>query len=141
MSLDKPVEHQQYNIGVKALITSGKSLLLLKRVDYDKWDMPGGRINKGELPHDALLRELIEELPGITNIKIGAVIHAEPQDFTLPNGKQLMLLFYPVTATLPILLKSSAEHNEIRWINKASIVNLPLQKPIKTATELAFRLS
>lgn len=48
-----------------AAIIRDNKILLLKRGKApfkDKWDLPGGYLNKGELPKDALQRELEEEL-------------------------------------------------------------------------------
>lgn len=50
-----------YRIGVKALITDENGRFLLCREDDNFWDFPGGWLEHGEEPHDALRRELHEE--------------------------------------------------------------------------------
>ena len=53
---------------VAAVIQSGDKILATKRGYGDlinKWEFPGGKINKGEKPKDALKREIEEELKGI----------------------------------------------------------------------------
>lgn len=51
--------------GVFALImapdTSCKTVLLSERADGKGWNLPGGRVEKGENDHDALIREVREE--------------------------------------------------------------------------------
>src|SRR5580700_7778522 len=58
-----------FHLGVKALLcNSHGQLLLLKKKWADQffWDIPGGRLKKGEAPLDALKRE-IEEETGLTH--------------------------------------------------------------------------
>ena len=52
-------QHLITDISVKALIErDGKVLIVLDR----KWELPGGRMNVGEQPEEALHREIEEEL-------------------------------------------------------------------------------
>jgi 8-oxo-dGTP pyrophosphatase MutT (NUDIX family) len=62
-------KHKLFFIGVKGLIqnTSGQ-LLLLKRVEDNTWDLPGGRIDKDEQPEETMRREIKEET-GLENLK------------------------------------------------------------------------
>ena len=36
-------------------------ILLVKHRRYDKWVLPGGQLKAGEVPHEAALREILEE--------------------------------------------------------------------------------
>ena len=58
-----------------------------------KWEFPGGKIEPGETPFDALAREWTEEI-GVT------VAGAEPFAFSTGDagGRPLILLFFKVTA-------------------------------------------
>jgi 8-oxo-dGTP pyrophosphatase MutT (NUDIX family) len=138
---DGPVEvpHEAFNIGVKALIVRNDRVLLLKRRDLPRWEVPGGRINQGENAFETLRRELAEELPHITHIRIGRMLHAEQADFLLPNGNHLMLLFYHVNARLLFPIELSEEHCETTW---ASLTELAAFKPpaaILTAARTALQ--
>jgi 8-oxo-dGTP pyrophosphatase MutT (NUDIX family) len=49
--------------GVKCVLTCGERLLLVRHTYGDRrWDLPGGRIKRGETPAEAARREIREEL-------------------------------------------------------------------------------
>jgi 8-oxo-dGTP diphosphatase len=81
---------------VAAVIERDGKLLICQRTRHQtmplKWEFPGGKIEEGEQPRDALRRELEEEL-GI-RAKIGDEI-ARLQH-TYPNGAAVELRFYIV---------------------------------------------
>lgn len=58
-----------------------------------KWEFPGGKVEPGESPEEALARELREELA--IEAKIGERMHR--QDVRYANGPLISLLFYRVT--------------------------------------------
>ncbi|MFY9909475.1 MAG: (deoxy)nucleoside triphosphate pyrophosphohydrolase [Candidatus Sulfotelmatobacter sp.] len=81
---------------VAAVIEKKGKLLVCQRTRHQtmplKWEFPGGKIEEGEQPRDALRRELEEEL-GI-QAKVGDEI-ARVQH-TYPNGAAVELRFYIV---------------------------------------------
>lgn len=81
---------------VAALIEKDGKLLICQRTRHQtmplKWEFPGGKIEEGEQPRDALRRELEEEL-GIT-ATIGDEIARLQHEY--PNGGIVELRFYIV---------------------------------------------
>jgi 8-oxo-dGTP diphosphatase len=81
---------------VAAVIEKDAKVLVCQRTRHQtmplKWEFPGGKIEEGEQPRDALRRELEEEL-GI-HAKIGDEI-ARLQH-TYPNGGSVELRFFVV---------------------------------------------
>jgi len=129
-----PIEHQVFEIGVKALIVHEGRLLLLKRRDYHKWEMPGGRINTGETVVQALRRELREELPGSGNVVIGRIAHAHQTDFMLPGDRRLMLLFFTVALSPAASVTSfSDEHEAIAWVSTSELQDMDIQPHVREA--------
>jgi 8-oxo-dGTP diphosphatase len=81
---------------VAALITRDGKLLVCQRTRHQtmplKWEFPGGKIEEGEQPRDALRRELEEEL-GI-HATIGDEVARIQHEY--PNGGMVELRFYLV---------------------------------------------
>ncbi len=51
-----------FRVGVFGIITDDKDrVLLCHRRDFDLWNLPGGGVETGESPWDALVREIKEE--------------------------------------------------------------------------------
>ena len=84
------------------------------------WEFPGGKINPGELPHDALKRELMEEL-GI-DAEVGQLRMAHTHMY---GDKGVLLLFFDVHfwkgEPKPIY------HDDLRWSTVADLekLNIP----------------
>ena len=48
--------------GIKALIIKDNEFLMVQDANDLKWEFPGGKVNYGETPFDALIREVKEEI-------------------------------------------------------------------------------
>jgi 8-oxo-dGTP diphosphatase len=57
-----------------------------------KWEFPGGKVEAGESPQQALVRELMEELQIVA--KVGTEMARYEHDY--PNGSRVHLLFFAV---------------------------------------------
>lgn len=80
---------------VAALIQRAGKLLVCQRRSGDsfglKWEFPGGKVHAGEVPADALARELREEL-GVDSL-IGAEVYRARHRYPEHPG-EIELLFY-----------------------------------------------
>ena len=83
---------------VAALIWKDRKILICQRTKHQpmplKWEFPGGKIEEGEQPRDALRRELDEELG------IAATIGDEVSriEHKYPSGHAIELRFFDVHA-------------------------------------------
>jgi 8-oxo-dGTP diphosphatase len=105
---------------VAALIEKDGKLLVCQRTRHQtmplKWEFPGGKIEEGEQPRDALRRELEEEL-GIT-ATIGDELARIQHEY--PNGGMVELRFYIVRQ-----YEGEIENRIFREIRWAALKDLP----------------
>ena len=108
---------------VCALIIRNKTVLCAQRSESMalplKWEFPGGKLEDGEAPEDALKREIMEELS--IDITVGRAMNVS--EYTYENGRTIRLL--PYLATMAIELEPLAnEHAELRWVKAADLLDL-----------------
>lgn len=106
---------KKFYVGVKAIIKTDQGYLILKH-SKGHYDTPGGRIDENEDFKDTLLRELSEELPGISNVKIGDLIGAFRLQKDIDGDISLVLLYFLVNARLPKPIALSEEHTNYLFI-------------------------
>jgi 8-oxo-dGTP diphosphatase len=124
-------------VAVKAVIKNQDGKFLIVR-EGERWQAVGGRLDKGEKLEDGLRRETKEET-GITDLKIGKVIHAD-EWFAKPEGelKHIVALFFNCeTKTEKVVL--SDEHQEYAWVTADQLEQYgdSIEKEIKEAIVIA----
>ena len=99
---------------VAAVIISGNTTLACRRSpaksEAGKWEFPGGKVEPGESPDAALVRELREELD--VAIQVGEPISRTE---TRVGAVTIDLESYRATVVGPPPT-SSTDHDELRWI-------------------------
>lgn len=97
---------------VAALIVRGGRLLIARRPEgrhmAGRWEFPGGKLEKGESPEEAVEREIREEL-GL-DVRAGQIYQAIA--YSYPE-KDVLLLFY--AASVVSGEPRPIEEAEIRW--------------------------
>ncbi len=104
---------------VAALIFQGDKILVCQRTRHQtmplKWEFPGGKIEEGEQPRDALRRELEEEL-GI-DAKIGQEVSRIVHEY--PGGGSVELRFFVVNEYKGII--ENKIFRDLRWARRSEL--------------------
>lgn len=79
-----------------------------------KWEFPGGKIEVGETPQEALRREIIEELD--TEIRVGELIDTIEYDY--PDFHLSMECFWCEIVNGKLKLK---EHEAAKWLTREEL--------------------
>ncbi len=113
-----------YGLTVRGIIKNDSNeILIVKRhpkskTDPGMWELPGGKVEKGEFFADALVREIKEE----TNLdcKVGDFCEAIQNDYMHKRTVQLMMYLTDITDDVKI----SDEHIDWMWANIEKIKTL-----------------
>ncbi len=99
---------------VAALLVNDSRILVAKRKASDShpsvWEFPGGKVEQGESPAEALKREIKEEL----GMDIQVLERIESRDYVTPRGQPIRLSLYATQALSSEF--SLNEHEEARWV-------------------------
>ena len=102
---------------VAAIIIDGENVFATQR-GYGEfeggWEFPGGKIEEGETPEEALVREIKEELD--TVIEVGELIDTVEYDY--PNFHLSMDCFICSIKEGDLVLK---EHSAAKWLTKETL--------------------
>lgn len=122
---------QEFKVALKAIIRKDGKILVLKRSDKEEvftelWDIPGGRINFGELPVAALEREIMEETGLLVNVGEPFTVWS----FMASAEKQVVgITLLADYISGEVLL--SDEHTDYAWISPKDFSNFNANKNLK----------
>lgn len=140
-------DFQVFHVSQKAMIMREGKCLIVRLFEEDghpaslKWDLPGGRIDKGEEGEDAFWREMGEETgllkDDFVDLGIADCLIRYPKSFFHPFCGIIRLL----TIKTDKEVKLSFEHIEMKWIDVSEIDDYdfcwpPMSGMIKKGFEL-----
>lgn len=100
---------------IKAINEKGEPIIFATQRGYGDfkggWEFPGGKIEEGETPQEALVREIKEELE--TEIVVGELIDTIEYDY--PTFHLSMDCFWAEIVSGELVLK---EHEAAKWLTK-----------------------
>jgi 8-oxo-dGTP diphosphatase len=96
------------------------------------WEFPGGKIEPGETPREALQREIIEELD--CRVEVGAEVTTTTYEYSF--GTVRLTTFYcQLVGGTPVL----SEHAAVRWLHPSTLHTLEWAPADLPAVEIIQR--
>lgn len=112
------MEDTRKRIEVVAAIIIDKEKVFATQRGYgefkDGWEFPGGKMEQGETPQQALRREIQEELD--TEIEVGELLDTVEYDY--PSFHLTMHCFISTIKSGDLILK---EHEAAKWLTKETL--------------------
>ena len=124
-----------YGLTVRGIIKNeNDEILIVKRhpkskTDPEMWELPGGKVEKGEFFADALIREIKEETD--LDCKVGDFAEAVQNDYMHKRTVQVMMYLTDVKGEVKI----SDEHTDWMWADLDKIKSLELSSSFKKVLE------
>ena len=122
---------KNYGLTMRGVIKNeNDEILLLKRhpkskTDPQMWELPGGKVEKGEDFTDALEREIKEET-GL-NVEVGDFCEAVQNDYMHKRTVQVMMYLTDIEGEVEI----SEEHTEFMWADLEKIKTLDISSSLE----------
>ena len=124
-----------YGLTMRGVIkNTDNEILILKRhpkskTDPEMWELPGGKVEKGEHFTDALIREIKEETS--LDCEVGDFCEAVQNDYMHKRTVQLIMYLENIEGNVKI----SEEHTEFMWAGLEQIKELEISSSLKKILE------
>ena len=123
-----------YGLTVRGIIKNNDEILIVKRhpksrTDPEMWELPGGKVEKGEFFADALVREIKEETN--LDVNVGDFCEAVQNDYSHKRTVQIMMYLENVKGDVEI----SDEHTYWMWASLDKIKTLEISTSLKKLLE------
>lgn len=137
---------KQITVFSAVVLNDNKVLLVLRKEDelpeaHLKWEYPGGKVDFGETPQEAIVREVLEET-GI-KVKVNRLLpYVQTNYWKYPWGNQQTLCFVFVCDFIKQESRTPDHHVErIDWIEFEKVNDLPSLPGTMEILSLALKTS
>lgn len=143
----QPPAHPHTRVGAYAICLDDAGRLLLSRIAAGypaagRWTLPGGGVEHGEHPDDAVLRELREET-GLEGRREGVLgLHSQlvERPLTRPGPLHVLALLYGVAVTGGTLMPEvGGSSDACAWLDRTEIAGLPRTFLLDAAMDILDR--
>lgn len=137
----KTEQHFDGKVAQKAVIVRSDGQVLVMRDprggNEALWELPGGRLNEGEVPEEGLAREIKEEL-GI-DVVVGEVLYVT-QFFQYSENRNALMIAYRATMVdeSAELVLEEGEVAEVQWVSCDTYETLEYFKEYKDTLDKYF---
>lgn len=124
---------------VKAIIMRGNKFLILKDKVSNLWTLPGGRLEFGEKPEDALVREVLEE----TGLEVTVGEVTGNWNFSVPSENEERVLTNFFCKEIGGKFRLSDEDLEAKWVTPREFLMAEYKVPhqsLKKAISSYFKI-
>ena len=128
--MDRP-----YGLTIRSVVKNeeGKILVLRRhpksKTQPHKWELPGGKMEKGEFFDKAMIREVKEETN--LDVKVGDFCEAVQDDYPHKRTVQLIMYSKDITGKVEI----SDEHDDWKWASIDEIMALDITSSLEKTIE------
>lgn len=114
------MENVKFHITVKGIVIYNNKILIMKKVKPSTdglgfWELPGGGLEYGETPHEALIRELKEE----TNLDIKILKPVYTFTAIRPDYQTVGIGFLSIPTHNHVVI--SEEHTEYKFVDTTEL--------------------
>lgn len=111
----------RFPVSIKGVMRIGGRIPLLFN-ERDEWELPGGRMEAGEQPDVALVRELAEEL----NVEARVDRILDSWLYAIAGKGEVVIVTYACTVLRAEGLRFSHEHKDLRLVEPDEFASLSL---------------
>lgn len=86
-----------------------------------QWEFPGGKVEPGESPEQALVREIDEEL-GVEIAVLEELCPPSGESWPASNGYRMRLYYAVIESGTP---QAADGHDDVKWLEEADLLSVP----------------
>lgn len=139
---DKPENFTPKFEVVSCFVEYDGEILLLQRRDNklqgDTWGVPAGKIDEGELPVQAMIREAVEE----TNLKLlpTQISYITKVYVSYPEYDFVYYMYHVVLTKKHDVVLNMGEHSDFAWVKPDDALNMDLIQDLDVAIKHFYKI-